>query len=405
MDKDETVRSADKYVVISWKGNSMESDPVDSTMESDPIDSFCLIRHFSLVCLLAVLIFFPKVSFATTVQGTTAYSSLAEAQTQINTLITVVIAAHPGATQNGNAVQWEEGSYDVNRTVTRTWTIRVGSRAITLYQICYFSNDPYGYFVSFVPTFVINVESSISFADARNKGIAQMPATQTSNATSGYYLGATRTNPVATPGEFEIHSVQYTQTSNGYTGPVSVGFTQQAVTFIPHYIDYQDTGSQLCPVPGLTPLTDPVAIDFENGARWRPDRLTADYQTKLACVQNGIVARGGTSVGTSAYRPTQYQQHLFEIVDRDFRLSRPGYMGSHPECQTLRDKVTGEMGPSPGHALRRNQPVATPGTSRHESGMAFDVTPSDLTDAQLAPVYTGCGVTHTAVPGEPWHVQ
>ena len=166
-----------------------------------------------------------------------------------------------------------------------------------------------------------------------------------------------------------------------------------------------------CPVPGLTPLTDPVAIGFENGNRWRPDLLTSGasgYQTKLACVQNGIIARGGTSVGTSAYRPTQYQQHLFEIIKKDVKLNAD-YMTAHPGCQSLRDEITRDMGsqkgPPPGHALKYKQRVAIPGTSRHESGTAFDVTPSRLTDAQLAPVYSGCGVTHTAVPGEPWHVQ
>lgn len=159
-----------------------------------------------------------------------------------------------------------------------------------------------------------------------------------------------------------------------------------------------------CPVDDLTPLTDPVALDFENGNRWRPDGLTADFQSKLACIQSGISNRGGTYVGTSAYRPTQYQQHLFEIIKKDVFLDTD-YMIAHPECQALREEVTRAMGPPPGHDLSYDQPVARPGKSRHESGTAFDVTPSGLTDAQLAPVYTGCGVTHTAVPGEPWHVQ
>lgn len=158
-----------------------------------------------------------------------------------------------------------------------------------------------------------------------------------------------------------------------------------------------------CPIPPLSapPFTDPVAQGFENGNRWRPDLLTADYQTKLACVEAAITASGGTSTGTSAYRPTQYQQHFYEIVQKDKDLF-PGYMVRHPECQALRDKVTAEMG---GHGLKPNQLVAEPGTSRHESGTAFDITPSNLTETQLTEVYTGCGVTHTAVPSEPWHVQ
>ena len=159
-----------------------------------------------------------------------------------------------------------------------------------------------------------------------------------------------------------------------------------------------------CPVDPLTKLTDPVAIDFDNGSRWRPDGLTPAYQAHLACVEDAITARGGTYVGTSAYRPTQYQLHLYEIIHKDVDLF-PGYMTSHPECQALRDEITREMGPRPGHGLTSGQKVATPGTSRHELGTAFDLTPNGLTDAQLAPIYSGCSVSHTAVSGEPWHTQ
>jgi hypothetical protein len=159
-----------------------------------------------------------------------------------------------------------------------------------------------------------------------------------------------------------------------------------------------------CPIPPLSapPFTDPVATGFENGNRWRPDLLTADYQTKLACVQNAITAAGGTSTPGSAYRPAQYQQHFYEIINTDLALIRPGYMTAHPECQALRSQVTGEM---TGHGLQSGQDVALPGTSRHESGTAFDLTPHGLTNAQLTPIYTGCGVSHTAAPSEPWHVQ
>jgi hypothetical protein len=159
-----------------------------------------------------------------------------------------------------------------------------------------------------------------------------------------------------------------------------------------------------CPEPPLTVLTDPVAIDFDNGNRWRPDLLTGDYPAHLTCVENAITAAHGTYTGTSAYRPTQYQRHLYEIIKKDVKLDTD-YMIAHPECQALRDEVTGEMGPSPGHDLSYDQPVARPGRSRHETGTAFDLTPYGLTDAQLAPIDPNCGVSHTAVIGEPWHTQ
>jgi hypothetical protein len=158
-----------------------------------------------------------------------------------------------------------------------------------------------------------------------------------------------------------------------------------------------------CQIPRLTspPFSDPVAEGFENGNRWRPDQLTSDYQTKLTCVQNGITAINGTYTATSAYRPTQYQQHLFEIVQKDELLDND-LMNAHPECQFLRNKVSAEMSK---HSLQSGQAVATPGTSRHESGTAFDLTPHGLTEAQKTTIFSNCGVTHTAVSGEPWHIQ
>ncbi len=165
-----------------------------------------------------------------------------------------------------------------------------------------------------------------------------------------------------------------------------------------------------CKIPPLTPMTDPVAIDFDNNvrSRWRPNGLTGDYSAKLKCVQDGIdLATGtlGSYTGTSAYRPFQYQQHLFEIVQKDRELN-PRYMFAHPECQARRDEITRKMGPEPqGHALKPRQKVATPGKSRHESGTAFDLTPIGLSKTQMAPIYAGCGVTNTKVRGEPWHVK
>ena len=46
-------------------------------------------------------------------------------------------------------------------------------------------------------------------------------------------------------------------------------------TYVSWFVYQQNCSSTACPVPGLTPLTDPVAIGFENGNRWRPDLLTS----------------------------------------------------------------------------------------------------------------------------------
>ena len=118
-------------------------------------------------------------------------------------------------------------------------------------------------------------------------------------------------------------------------------------------------------------------------------------------MQNGIAAAGGSYANGSAYRPTEYQQHLFEVVDKHRELTQAGYMSDYPQCQALLNSVAAEM---TAHSLRPGQPVARR-RSRHESGTAFDVTPIGLTQAQMIPIYTSCGVTNTAVAGEAWHVQ
>lgn len=160
-----------------------------------------------------------------------------------------------------------------------------------------------------------------------------------------------------------------------------------------------------CPIPPLTPLIDPATLDFEKGNRWRPDLLTPAYQIKLKCVQDGIVAITGkpSYIGTSAYRPIPYQKHLLEVVTKDAQLNGR-LLSKHPECQSLKTQITGEMGLPLGHALKYRQAVSTK-VSRHNNGTAFDLTPLGLTAAQMSSMYAGCGVTNTAVKNERWHTQ
>lgn len=156
-----------------------------------------------------------------------------------------------------------------------------------------------------------------------------------------------------------------------------------------------------CPVPPLAPLTDPDVIRFENGERWRPDKLTPEFQQKLQCLANAITQAGGTYTPGSAWRPTEYQRHLKEIVTKDSQLN-PAFMKDYPECGQLRADVTREMAK---HALKPGQLVAEPGNSRHETGKAFDLTPDGLTETQLNNFASQCGLQHKALRSEPWHYQ
>lgn len=151
----------------------------------------------------------------------------------------------------------------------------------------------------------------------------------------------------------------------------------------------------------MTSFTDPDALSFENGNRVRKDKLTPEYQTKLTCIVNKVTAAGAKSTLTSAWRPSQYQRHLKEIVTKD-QLLTPSFLEENQACRPLRGTVTAEMSK---HGLKPRQPVGAPGLSKHESGQAFDLTPSGLTNAQYQIILDACGAVNSAVKSEPWHIQ
>lgn len=168
-------------------------------------------------------------------------------------------------------------------------------------------------------------------------------------------------------------------------------------------LGYSIQNQVACPVSPLPEMTDTDALAFEAGSRWRPDRLTADYQSRLACVQNAITEQGGTVTPGSAWRPTAYQAHLRAVVTKDSEIrQRANEIKDLPECAEVISEVSAEMSK---HSLRPGQAVARPGLSRHERGLAFDITPSNVTSAQINTIAQQCGVSRQAVPGEPWHFQ
>lgn len=156
-----------------------------------------------------------------------------------------------------------------------------------------------------------------------------------------------------------------------------------------------------CPVAPLSPFTTQDAVRFENGDRWRPDLLTAGFQSKLQCVSNGIAQAGGSFTPGSAWRPMEYQRHLYEVVTKDSELDSQ-FMRKYPQCAPLRTSISSEMRM---HSLKLGQLVGKPGRSRHEAGEAFDLTPSGLSSAQVDSIAAQCGVSRRALPSEPWHFQ
>ena len=122
-------------------------------------------------------------------------------------------------------------------------------------------------------------------------------------------------------------------------------------------------GIRACPVPPLTPLTDPDSLPFENGYV-DPNRLTESMRTGLACLRTAVTGAGGTySDLTSGYRPTEYQQHLREVYDRHIELQ------DHREqaCQAIRNDVEIEFS----HHQFAHRPASA--TGPHTRGEAFDL--------------------------------
>lgn len=155
-----------------------------------------------------------------------------------------------------------------------------------------------------------------------------------------------------------------------------------------------------CPVPSLTPLTDPDAISFEQGNRIITNRLTQATQTGLACMQQRVADLRGTFDLSSAYRPVAYQAHLREVWDR-WQLLRNN---RNPQCATLKEQVRNEFAVN--HVLVPTiRPAAGNPNAPHSRGIAFDATIIGLTQGETVDtVANGCGMRRPYA-NDPPHYQ
>ncbi|MCZ8521017.1 MULTISPECIES: peptidoglycan-binding protein [Paenibacillus] len=104
----------------------------------------------------------------------------------------------------------------------------------------------------------------------------------------------------------------------------------------------------------LTPMTDPLAIKMENGQTLIWDNVKPELITARDRYINLLKQKGWTITFNSAYRPYQYQRHLYEVVQNK---SVCGAEMSKHGLGTL---------------------VAAPSyTAPHTAGLAFDATVRD----------------------------
>jgi hypothetical protein len=122
-----------------------------------------------------------------------------------------------------------------------------------------------------------------------------------------------------------------------------------------------------CAVAPITPITDPKALEFEEGFR---NGDTVDISgmvpaaaRSLARFEKTVDSIGGEISLKSGYRPPAYQAHLKDVWDK-WRELRDNTL---PECQNLRAEVEQEF--TGHHLLLTQTPVSI---SDHTRGLAFD---------------------------------
>ena len=143
-----------------------------------------------------------------------------------------------------------------------------------------------------------------------------------------------------------------------------------------------------CRVAGLTPITDPLAQEFENGRSLDLDHvdqaLVASANRFITRLQNEL---GITTTFTSGFRPTAYQAHLYELRQRKQALQHltPAQQDA---CSSLAQQVDAEiarhgLATDPHTGLPKVNP---PGRSQHEFGRAVDIDRGLRTTNQQAAV-------------------
>jgi len=146
-----------------------------------------------------------------------------------------------------------------------------------------------------------------------------------------------------------------------------------------------------CDLSELTPLTDPEAIAFENGARINTGS-NFNLNTQLNCLTQEITNLGGNSILTSAYRPASYQQHLREV----YLLHERSITNTQVGCNQLKVEIEREFSD---HAL-----VEIPArSSSHSTGNAFDLRVIGLTDQQIDTAAQSCNLRRPLPVRDPVH--
>ena len=168
---------------------------------------------------------------------------------------------------------------------------------------------------------------------------------------------------------------------------------QQGAPYQSGVITPPPTVGVVCSISPLSPITDPLAQQMENGQTV----IWTNTAPKLqACVNKFIANAGGGSV-TSAYRPQAYQTHLWEIVNR--WCTQGLQSNSNSACSALKSTVSAEVSK---HGLSACFPVAQ-SSSTHGLGTGVDISgvPNQGSSATISAANGACLRWYGA--GDPVH--
>ena len=182
-------------------------------------------------------------------------------------------------------------------------------------------------------------------------------ASLTPICTLGAFLAICTAIPGSLPGAPPFFSPPLSNTSSAHR-PFFYAFSPGPST---------SPSRSLCPVPGLSPVTDPQAIAFENLSGPVVDTHDLRHRTYSALMKfiNEIRSVGGMITLKSAYRPAAYQAHLQQVWDKWMQLRN----NHSAACQDLRAQVLTEFNRH--HLIETQRPVDD---SDHTRGLAFDAT-------------------------------
>ena len=155
-----------------------------------------------------------------------------------------------------------------------------------------------------------------------------------------------------------------------------------------------------CDVIPLQPITDPGAIEFENGNNINTDRLNALTKKGLSCMEHLTRSLGGNFTLTSAYRPASYQEHLHNVWEtkEDLLIS----IQPKEYCAAIQNETDKEMSK---HGLITEPAEGNP-YAPHSRGNAIDAVIQGLPAPHTVDtIAEECGMYRRMPEADPVHYE